>query len=675
MKKSLFISARYLLSFGLVVAGTLASAQTSYTFTPAGATGSLGPTQSDVNTAYASTNLSGSVIVNPQGIQNFTIPITGDYRIEARGAQGYGTYGGRGAIMIGDFNLTAGTVLKVLVGQTAIINNTSYSNQFGGGGGSFITYTNNTPLVVAGGGGGSHSTTGFSANADGTVSTTGNDGANGTTNAAGGSSGSGGSSAGNLADGGGGLLGDGAGTYAGGLAFVNGGTGGGYRGIGGFGGGAGTGSFNDTRGGGGGGYSGGGGSHQSGSTGFPVAGGGGSYNNGSNQQNTSGANLGDGLVIITRLCDVVVNASTNPICFGSAVTLSTNAGSNVSWSTGGTSNSISVSPSVTTSYTVSGVSSSSTACSSTLAITVTVNPLPNITAATLPTVLCVGSTGTIYASGAVAYTFNPGNSSGSSTTVSPVTSSIYTVTGESLEGCRNTQTVLVNVNSNQLSLSPDTTICQGEPVSLRVQGAQNVLWSNGAPFNNVLAYPGNNTTYTVGGTDVYGCYLTGAVNVTVNLKPAVTASATRSVVCIDEPMELNAGGAVSYQWSNGSTGSSINPIAPVEFPQSFTVTGTDHNGCKNSATVSVIVEKCTGIAEKFLHTLHLYPNPATNQVLVRASSAIKQVTIYDVRGTVAQKVTGNFGELLMDLEPLSAGLYYVEIKTLNSSGVEKLIKY
>src|SRR5687768_9144893 len=97
----------YLLLVLMILLPRIVSSQQSYTFTPAGATGSIGPTQAQVNTAYTLTNLSGSVTV-VQGIQFFTIPLTGLYRIEARGGKGYGTYGGRGAVMIGDFNITAG---------------------------------------------------------------------------------------------------------------------------------------------------------------------------------------------------------------------------------------------------------------------------------------------------------------------------------------------------------------------------------------------------------------------------------------------------------------------------------------------------------------------------------------------------------------------------------------
>ena len=80
MKKSLFIA--------IVLGAALnSSAQQSYTFTNAGATGATGPTQTQINNSYTLTNLSGSVTVSG-GIQSFTIPVTGPYKITAIGAQG-----------------------------------------------------------------------------------------------------------------------------------------------------------------------------------------------------------------------------------------------------------------------------------------------------------------------------------------------------------------------------------------------------------------------------------------------------------------------------------------------------------------------------------------------------------------------------------------------------------
>lgn len=288
-----------LLTCGLLVT-TPTSAQTIYTFTTAGAAGTTGPDQAMIDAEYASTNLAGQV-TSTGGIQFWTVPTTGSYQIEGYGGQGYGPFGGRGAHISGEFNLTAGTTLKILVGQQGApyldFPQTTYNNQFGGGGGSFITFTDNTPLVVAGGGGGSHAT-GFLAGADGQISESGAAGSLGSTIGAGGTAGSGGLQA-TSADGGGGLLGNGTGTAAG-QAFVNGGLGGGQQGIGGFGGGGGTSSWNNYRGGGGGGYSGGGGGNN-GANCCAAGGGGGSYNGGTNPVNLAGVQLGDGLVRITLL--------------------------------------------------------------------------------------------------------------------------------------------------------------------------------------------------------------------------------------------------------------------------------------------------------------------------------------------------------------------------------------
>lgn len=669
MKKKQTQKIRQIAGMALLLLTMSTYAQNSYTFTTAGATGSLGPTQTEVNTAYLSTNLNGSVDVNPQGIQNFTIPISGDYRIEAYGAQGYGTFGGRGAVMIGDFNLSAGTVLKIIAGQTATLNNTSYSNQFGGGGGSFVTYANNTPLIIAGGGGGSHASS-FVSNADGTTSTSGNDGINGTTNAAGGTGGQGGSSAANLADGGGGLLGDGAGTYAGGLAFVNGATGGGYRGIGGFGGGAGTGSFNDTRCGGGGGYSGGGGSHQSGSAGAPVGGGGGSYNNGANQQNTSGANLGDGKVIITRLCDVEVNASANPICFGDSVVLSTNAGSNISWSSGSSSNSITVAPSSNTSYTVSGISSSSTSCSSTLVITVSVNPLPQLSAVSIPSVLCRGNSGTVTADGAVSYSWNPGAGNDMSITVNPQSTTVYTITGASPEGCTDQHTVAMVVDNTNIATSPDTAICAGDPVYLRASGANNYLWSNGALFPNILAYPSANTVYLVNGVNIHGCTIGSSVEVTVNQKPQVMITAENTVVCKGDAVELTAHGADSYIWEHGDSGPSSSPVPAIDVPTQYQVTGTNNNGCTGTASITIQVNLCTGLAENKQAIFHVFPNPARDFISIESDAGIKHITVSDVSGRKLFGISTEEMKIQIPLQNYSAGMYYISI----NNKVFKVIK-
>lgn len=113
-------------------------------FSNCGQTGRSGPTTAMCESTYADTPLDGEVTVT-SGIQYWTAPRTGTYRIEAWGAEGGTSYGGRGAFAAGTFELDEGDELKILVGQRG-------TNR-GGGGGTFVTTTSNDPLVVAGGGG------------------------------------------------------------------------------------------------------------------------------------------------------------------------------------------------------------------------------------------------------------------------------------------------------------------------------------------------------------------------------------------------------------------------------------------------------------------------------------------------------------------------------------------
>ena len=332
MKQNYLTKSKFLVALFFLVIKL--SGQQTYTFTNCGATGSVGPTQAQVNSTYSNTNLSGLVTTTTNGIQTWTVPYTGNFRIEARGAQGgtSGSGGGLGATMIGDFTLTVGEVIQILVGQ---VGDNGGTGPGGGGGGSFVVRTPYTTtssiLVIAGGGSGAGSYS-FTPGVNTTTGVTGG--------VAGGTNGSGGLG-GTRGAGGGGFLTDGAPCsvntiYASpGQAFVNGGEGGpvtnnttcNFTANGGFGGGSSHGGNCINNGGAGGGFSGGGGSSNT------TSGGGGSFNAGTNQTNTSGANTGDGRVIITELCNIKIFASgtnsTNPsICSGQSLTLTTTAVSN-----------------------------------------------------------------------------------------------------------------------------------------------------------------------------------------------------------------------------------------------------------------------------------------------------------------------------------------------------------
>jgi len=553
----------------------------------------------------------------------------------------------------------------------------------GGGGGSFIE-RNGSILHAAGGGGGATSDNNANNASITTSGTSDNPGVS-----VGGSNGNGGGTCQqqvNNGGGGGGYLGDGqnsSGTVGGwgGASFVNGGFGGYVTAttnwMGGFGGGGS--STNCTcGGGGGGGYSGGAGGQQVGycNSGYTRTGGGGggSLNNGTNQVNTILSAQGDGRVIITSLCNISLTTPVNPICIGASIVLTTDAASGITWSSGSTANSIGVTPTVTTSYSVTGTSTANCVASS--FITVTVNPLPVVSSVTSPTTLCVGNTATITGFGASTYTWS-NNASGVTTTVNPIVNTVYSVVATSAFGCVGTGTALVNVNSNSLTVNPATTLCKGKTMTLSASGAVTYTWSNGFMFASVPVSPTVSSAYSVTAIDVYNCRLNNAVFVTVVDPPVIIVSASKQVICKGESVTLSAAGAMTYTWSGGATGSSVTYTLPVDIVYHYTVTGTDASGCTGVGNTTVNVQKCVGIAELNTHgniEALVMPNPGNSDFKLQLSQVTEHMRVEVVNELGMMVWTQNIKqpETVLDLSSESKGIYFIRIA--DPAGTIKVIK-
>jgi hypothetical protein len=140
---------------------------------------------------------------------------------------------------------------------------------------------------------------------------------------------------------------------------------------------------------------------------------------------------------------IVVNSSS--VCAGNSATLSASGVTSYTWSTGSNASVIVVTPTVNTTYTVSG-NLIGCGVGATNNVTVTVNALPTVMATTNSTLLCVGQTASLTASGATSYTWNT-NATTTVIAVSPTTTTVYTVTGVTANGCSNIATVTQSVSS------------------------------------------------------------------------------------------------------------------------------------------------------------------------------------------------------------------------------------
>ena len=305
---------------------------------------------------------------------------------------------------------------------------------------------------------------------------------------------------------------------------------------------------------------------------------------------------------VVPLPSLTLTASNATICSGFTTALIATGATNYTWDPGTiTGSNIVVSPTVTTTYTLTGESNG---CSTTSTLLVFVNPLPTVTANANPTIICMGLTTTLTAGGATTYTWLPGLQTGASFTDAPLATQIYSVIGLDANNCPNIAAVTVSVLPSptvNVAASP-TAICFGGSTTLTATGANTYTWLPSASNNSaIVETPTVNATYTVIG-DNAGCSQTQTIAITVNALPTITAVSNPTVVCAGSGITLTANGGISYTWA--PIGSTLNPATDnPTISTTYTVDGLDANGCSGQGTVNILVNA--------LPTLTLAATPAT----------------------------------------------------------------
>jgi hypothetical protein len=293
----------------------------------------------------------------------------------------------------------------------------------------------------------------------------------------------------------------------------------------------------------------------------------------------NGATTTQSQTITVNALPTVSAGQNQAICAGSTLTLSGSGASTYTWNNN-IQNGLPFTPLSTQTYTVTGTTSSG--CVNTAQVTVSVNPLPTVNAGQAQ-IVCAGTSVALSGSGASSYAWNNGVSNGVSFV--PNNTQTYTVTGTDANGCTNTAQVTVTVNvPPAVSGGSPQTVCVGTPVTLNGSGASSYSWNNNVQ-NGVPFTPLSTQTYTVTGTAVNGCTNTAQVQVVVNALPAVSGGQNQSV-CAGASLVLNGAGALTYTWNNNiQNGVSFIPNST----QTYSVIGTNANGCQNSAQVQVTV--------------------------------------------------------------------------------------
>ena len=335
---------------------------------------------------------------------------------------------------------------------------------------------------------------------------------------------------------------------------------------------------------------------------------------------------------ISTSSDVTITWSTTPVntntvtessgtandgtifCGASAVIQATATPATYLWSNGATTQSITVSPTTTSTFTCTVTNAG---CTATTSRVITVSPVAVSTtvaetSGTTPNdgTICTGATALITASPAGGTYLWSNGATTQTITVNPSATTNFSVTVTSSPGCTASTTRTITVNSATINIAVtessagtnnDGTVCQGASATLTASGGAAYLWSTGGTTAAITvspAFPGVN--YTVTATTAAGCVGSNnrLINVLAAPTPVVTITETSGIpndgtVCFGLSATLTVSGANTYAWSptgslNQNTGATV--VASPLSTTTYTVTATDLSSCSATTTAQLVVD-------------------------------------------------------------------------------------
>lgn len=383
---------------------------------------------------------------------------------------------------------------------------------------------------------------------------------------------------------------------------------------------------------------------------------------------------------------VVTSNNGNEVCDGESVNLTASGANTYSWTGGGlsssTGNSVTASPSITTTYSIVGTGANG--CQSNETFELTVNPLPSVGISPSDTETCPSGTVTLTGTGASNYVWTPGatldNTTGTIVTATPGVTTQYTVTGTDANGCENTSSITITVDPNaepNITVSAsEVDVCEGETVTLSATGADTYSWTgdglvqtNGSP---VTAAPISTTTYSVAGTNNCG---TGNGFITINVIPL---PATPIITQSGNTLSVNVTPGNSVQWYvngiiiNGAT----NPTHQMTVSGTYSVIVSNQEGCEvesadydfsfNSDNVSLVENKA-------LH-IDVYPNPSKTDFYVAVNGGqTYDFNVMNSLGQVVFKKQSN-NDFVINAKEWRNGVYFIQINTEENVITKRIVK-
>ena len=245
-----------------------------------------------------------------------------------------------------------------------------------------------------------------------------------------------------------------------------------------------------------------------------------------------------------------------------------------------------------------------------------------------------------------------------SAAITATTNGAYSVT-ITAGACTNTAVQSITINPSPTISVNSGTICSGKSFTIIASGANTYTYTPGGP----VVSPTTTASFSVSGTDLLGCVSASPAisNIFVNPLPFVSVASTSSLLCTGQTATLTATGATSYSWNTGAA-TAVIVINPT-ITTTYSVSGTDTNGCKKVTVFTQSVSTCAGINQLGNNNfvIKVFPNPVNSKLFIDAGGIEMKNTKLSVINPLGQILFESDFKTEIDLHFLAGGIYYLKI--------------
>lgn len=324
-------------------------------------------------------------------------------------------------------------------------------------------------------------------------------------------------------------------------------------------------------------------------------------------------------------------------------------------------------------YTVVAIDANNCSASNTVSLQYFNTPTLSVSSSSV----CSGSGYTLVASGAAAYTWQPGNLTTTAVSGNAGAAVIYTVTGKTLVCSATKSATLTVLPLPTNTIAAPVTICEQSTIQFSCQSASGYTWTgpnaliNFAQTFSTICTPTSTGLYSLQVSNTFGCVKSFTKTFTAGLLPVLLPNGP-AAFCAGETITLTVIGADTYMWQPVGIASASCTLQPGG-PQTYTVVGTNTiTGCMNTTTIAVQEFKCTDIQPQEAGIFKIMPNPV-NECLNIVSDKEFLLQVLSINGGLLFEILIHAGNTSIETSSLPTGIYFLKVANTINRRPQKLV--